>query len=56
MIRSCNSDRSNSAKVASIPNMAQPRGVVKSRALLTETKPAPRASNSWSVVIRSDWE
>jgi hypothetical protein len=51
--RSRKISRSNSAKIASIPAMARPDGVVRSRASVSEIKPTPRSVNSPRVVIRS---
>ena len=51
--RSRRISRSNSAKTASRPAMARPAGVVRSSASVSDTKPTPRCSSSWSVASRS---
>ena len=52
-VRSRRISRSNSAKMASRPAIARPAGVVRSSASVSDTKPTPRCSSSWSVASRS---
>ena len=52
-VRSPRISRSNAANTASNPAIARPAGVVRSSASVSDTKPTPRCSSSWSVASRS---
>ena len=52
-VRSRRISLSNSANIARMPAIARPAGVVRSSASVSDTKPTPRCSSSWSVASRS---